>query len=94
MKVVKRLEKERETYVHAANSIIIVAALIATVTFAVFLTPPPGYLDAPGEDKVGFSTCDVRMKDSVMAADFLHSVLTKANRTLYAGPQKPLLGCG
>jgi len=46
-KVVKRLEKERETYVHAANSIIIVAALIGTVTFTVFLTPPPGYLDAP-----------------------------------------------
>jgi hypothetical protein len=44
-KVVKRLEKERETYVHAANSIIIVAALIGTVTFTVFLTPPPGYLD-------------------------------------------------
>jgi hypothetical protein len=50
--------------------------------------------NSAGEDKVGFSTCDVRMKDSVMAADFLHSVLTKANRTLYAGPQKPLLGCG
>jgi len=47
-KVVKRLEKERSSYVHAANSIIIVAALISTVTFTVFLTPPPGYLDTPG----------------------------------------------
>jgi len=44
-KVVKRLEKERETYVHAANSIMIVAALIGTVSFTAFLTPPPGYLD-------------------------------------------------
>jgi hypothetical protein len=46
-KVVKRLEKERETFVQAANSIIIVAALIATVAFTVFLTPPPGYLATP-----------------------------------------------
>ncbi|CAK9872120.1 unnamed protein product [Sphagnum jensenii] len=46
-KVVKRLEKERKTYVHAANSIMIVAALIGTVTFTAFLTPPPGYLDTP-----------------------------------------------
>jgi hypothetical protein len=44
-KVVKRFEKERDMYVQAANSIIIVAALIGTVTFTVFLTPPPGYLD-------------------------------------------------
>ncbi|CAM6069020.1 unnamed protein product [Sphagnum tenellum] len=46
-KIVKRLEKERATYVHAANSIMIVAAFIATVTFTGFLTPPPGYVNAP-----------------------------------------------
>jgi hypothetical protein len=57
-KVVKRLEKERETYVHAANSIIIVAALIGTVTFTVFLTPPPGYLDTPSRNAYAFYICN------------------------------------
>jgi hypothetical protein len=40
---VKRLEKERQTHVNAANTILVVAALIGSVTFAGGLQPPLGY---------------------------------------------------
>jgi hypothetical protein len=42
-KDLKRLYSERKELVVAANTILIVAALIATVTFAGWLTPPLGY---------------------------------------------------
>jgi hypothetical protein len=42
-KDLKRLYTDRKEYVDAANTILIVAALIATVTFAGWLTPPLGY---------------------------------------------------
>ncbi|KAH9572945.1 hypothetical protein CY35_02G178700 [Sphagnum magellanicum] len=42
-KDLKRLYTERKEYVAAANTILVVAALIATVTFAGWLTPPLGY---------------------------------------------------
>jgi ankyrin repeat protein len=42
-KDVERLEKERQTHVNAANTILIVAALIGSVTFASGLQPPLGY---------------------------------------------------
>jgi len=41
-KDVKRLEKERQTHVNAANTILVVAALIGSVTFASGLQPPLG----------------------------------------------------
>ncbi|CAM6008520.1 unnamed protein product [Sphagnum balticum] len=42
-KDLKRLYTKRKEHVDAANTILIVAALIATVTFAGWLTPPLGY---------------------------------------------------
>ncbi|CAM6046252.1 unnamed protein product [Sphagnum compactum] len=40
---VKILDKERQTHVNAANTILVVAALIGSVTFASGLQPPLGY---------------------------------------------------
>jgi hypothetical protein len=40
---VERLEKERQTHVNAANTILVVAALIGSVTFASGVQPPLGY---------------------------------------------------
>jgi hypothetical protein len=42
-KDVKRLYRERQVHVDAANTILVVAALIASVTFAGWLQPPLGY---------------------------------------------------
>ncbi len=54
-KDVKRLDKEREMHVNAANAILVGAALIGSVTFAGFLTPPSGYSPFFGSEnlKVG-----------------------------------------
>jgi ankyrin repeat protein len=42
-KSVKRLYRDRQVHVDAANAILVGAALIASVTFAGWLTPPSGY---------------------------------------------------
>jgi ankyrin repeat protein len=42
-KDLKRLYTKRQEHVDAANTILVVAALIATVTFSGWLTPPLGY---------------------------------------------------
>jgi len=42
-KDVKRFEKEIAMYTNAANTVLIVAALIGSVTFSALLTPPSGY---------------------------------------------------
>ncbi len=53
---VKILDKERQTHVNAANTILVVAALIGSVTFASGLQPPLGYspinlhMEAPSPD--------------------------------------------
>jgi ankyrin repeat protein len=41
---VDRLYRDRQVFVDAANSLLVGAALIATVTFAAWLTPPLGYI--------------------------------------------------
>ncbi len=42
-KQVERLYRDRQVHVHAANAILVGAALIASVTFARWLRPPLGY---------------------------------------------------
>jgi len=42
-KQVERLYRDRQVHVHAANAILVGAALIASVTFAGWLQPPLGY---------------------------------------------------
>jgi len=46
----KRLTKERRGHVDAINAILVGTALIATATFAGWLSPPLGYSSPPGTD--------------------------------------------
>ncbi len=47
---VKRLTEERKVHVDAINAILVGTALIATATFAGWLSPPLGYSSPPGMD--------------------------------------------
>ncbi|KAH9573472.1 hypothetical protein CY35_01G002200 [Sphagnum magellanicum] len=47
---VKRLTDERKVHVDAINAILVGTALIATATFAGWLSPPLGYSSPPGTD--------------------------------------------
>jgi len=49
-KEVKRLTEERKVHVDAINAILVGTALIATATFAGWLSPPLGYSSPPGMD--------------------------------------------
>jgi hypothetical protein len=49
-KEVKRLTEERKVHVDAVNAILVGTALIATATFAGWLSPPIGYSSPPGTD--------------------------------------------
>ncbi|CAK9269410.1 unnamed protein product [Sphagnum jensenii] len=91
-KVVQRLEKERETYVHAANSIMIVAALIGTVTFTVFLTPPPGHLDTLSLNSHAFYIFSSLSFFSAILTLVIGSSVTRPRfRRTYIGVIMPLL---
>jgi ankyrin repeat protein len=91
-KIVKRFEKEREAYVHAANSITIVAALILTVTFTGFLTPPPGYLDTPEKTVYTFYIYNTLSFLSAIAALLVGCSVTRPQFThTYIAVQMPLL---
>jgi hypothetical protein len=47
---VKKLTEERKVHVDAINAILVETALIATATFAGWLSPPLGYSSPPGTD--------------------------------------------
>jgi hypothetical protein len=49
-KEVKRLTEERKVHVDAINAILVGTAVIATATFAGWLSPPLGYSSPPGMD--------------------------------------------
>ncbi len=53
---VKRLTEERKVHVDAINAILVGTALIATATFAGWLSPPLGY--SPGTDGLAFASVE------------------------------------
>ncbi|CAM6021482.1 unnamed protein product [Sphagnum balticum] len=55
---VKRLTEERKVHVDAINAILVGTALIATATFAGWLSPPLGYSSPPGMDGLAFASVE------------------------------------
>ncbi len=55
---VARLTEERKVHVDAINAILVGTALIATATFAGWLSPPLGYSPPPGTDGLAFASVE------------------------------------